>query len=65
LPVVKNTYDVLERQPNKICEDCRSRLRGAFRTKVYNPIEELQSDLDGWLKKYKETRPHSGKFLKK
>jgi hypothetical protein len=25
-------------------------------------IEELQTDLDGWLKEYNELRPHSGKY---
>ena len=25
-------------------------------------MEELQVDLDGWLKSYNETRPHSGKY---
>ena len=34
----------------------------AFRTKVYNSIEELQTDLDGWLKEYNESWPHSGKY---
>ncbi|MEN0059795.1 MAG: IS481 family transposase [Bdellovibrio sp.] len=33
----------------------------AFRKKVYKTIEELQLDLDGWLKEYNERRPHEGK----
>ena len=32
----------------------------AFRKKVYNTLEELQKDLDVWLKYYNEERPHSG-----
>lgn len=34
----------------------------AFRKKIYNTIEELQIDLDDWLQKYNELRPHSGKY---
>ena len=32
----------------------------AFRKKVYYNIEELQKDLDAWVKSYNEERPHSG-----
>lgn len=34
----------------------------AFRKKIYNTMEELQIDLDAWLYKYNELRPHSGKY---
>ena len=34
----------------------------AFRTKVYASLQELQDDLDVWLKEYNERRPHSGKY---
>lgn len=34
----------------------------AFRAKVYHSIEELQKDLDEWLRAYNEERPHSGKY---
>lgn len=34
----------------------------AFRKKIYNSIEELQADLDQWLKSYNEERPHSGRY---
>ena len=30
----------------------------AFRKKVYPSIEELQADLDAWLREYNESRPH-------
>lgn len=32
----------------------------AFRKKIYHSIEQLQQDVDEWLKKYNEYRPHSG-----
>ena len=32
----------------------------AFRKKIYHSLEELQTDVDEWLKKYNEYRPHSG-----
>ena len=31
-----------------------------FRKKIYHTIEELQTDVDEWLVKYNEYRPHSG-----
>jgi transposase InsO family protein len=34
----------------------------AFRKKVYRSIEELQIDVDEWIKQYNEERPHSGKY---
>ena len=34
----------------------------AFRKKVYHSIEELQKDVDEWIRKYNEYRPHSGKY---
>ena len=34
----------------------------AFRKKVYGSIEELQADLDEWVRQYNEERPHSGKY---
>ena len=32
--------------------------RIAFRKKVYRSIDELQADLDVWIREYNETRPH-------
>jgi transposase InsO family protein len=34
----------------------------AFRKKVYRTLEELQADVDIWVRQYNEERPHSGKY---
>ena len=34
----------------------------AFRKKIYRSIEELQKDVDEWIKEYNENRSHSGKY---
>ena len=34
----------------------------AFRKKIYKSVEELQADLDAWLVKYNQHRPHSGRY---
>ena len=54
-------------QTNGICERFQRTVLNefyqvAFRTKVYSSVEDLQADLDKWLKEYNETRPHSGKY---
>jgi transposase InsO family protein len=36
--------------------------RVAFRKKLYASIEELQNDLDLWIKNYNEERPHQGRW---
>jgi transposase InsO family protein len=36
--------------------------RVAFRRKIYASIEQLQADLDLWLKEYNEERPHQGRW---
>jgi transposase InsO family protein len=36
--------------------------RVAFRRKIYTTIEELQRDLNLWLKEYNEIRPHQGRW---
>lgn len=33
-----------------------------FRKKLYNRLEELQTDFDVWLRQYNEERTHSGKY---
>ncbi|NSM56588.1 transposase, partial [Wolbachia endosymbiont of Atemnus politus] len=33
-----------------------------FRKKTYNSLEDLQADVDQWLRSYNETRPCSGKY---
>ena len=36
--------------------------RVAFRKKIYATIEDLQADLDLWMRKFNEARPHQGKW---
>jgi len=36
--------------------------RVAFRKKIYRSIDELQVDLDAWIKTYNEQRPHQGRW---
>ena len=36
--------------------------RVAFRRKIYRGLEELQTDLDQWLKDYNEARSHQGRW---
>jgi hypothetical protein len=36
--------------------------RIAFRKKVYRSIDELQVDLDLWVREYNEARPHQGRW---
>jgi hypothetical protein len=52
-------------QTNGICERFHKTVlnelyRVAFRKKVYRSIDELQADLDSWIKEYNEVRPHQG-----
>lgn len=54
-------------QTNGICERFHKTVlnefyRIAFRKKIYNTIEELQSDLDEWMREYNSERTHSGKY---
>ena len=53
-------------QTNGICERFHKTILNefymiAFRKKVYGSIDELQVDLDEWLKDYNDNRVHSGK----
>ena len=36
--------------------------RIAFRKKIYATIEDLQADLDLWMREFNEVRPHQGKW---
>ena len=36
--------------------------RVAFRRKIYSGIEQLQADLDAWLREYNELWPHQGRW---
>ena len=54
-------------QTNGICERFHKTVlnefyRVTFRKKLYKTIEELQSDLDQWLKVYNEERIHQGRW---
>jgi transposase InsO family protein len=54
-------------QTNGICERFHKTAlnefyRVAFRKKVYRSIDELQPDLDAWIREYNETRPHQGRW---
>ena len=54
-------------QTNGICERFHKTVlnefyRVAFRKKVYRSIDELQADLDMWIREYNEQRPHQGRW---
>jgi transposase InsO family protein len=54
-------------QSNDICERFHKTVldefyRITFRKKLYNTLDELQADLDTWVKEYNEQRAHSGKY---
>lgn len=54
-------------QSNGICERFHRTIQDefyavAFRKKLYQSLEELQTDLDAWIKEYNEQRTHTGKY---
>lgn len=54
-------------QTNGICERFHRTMQEefyaiAFRKKLYNTLEELQSDIDQWINFYNIERPHSGRY---
>lgn len=54
-------------QTNGICERLHRTMQDefyatAFRKKIYNTLEELQTDLDLWLEEYNTQRTHTGKY---
>ena len=54
-------------QTNRICERFHRTMKHefydiAFRKKIYHSVEELQKEVEEWLVKYNQYRPHSGKF---
>lgn len=54
-------------QTNGICERFHRTMQEefystAFRKKLYDSLEQLQSDLDEWLQEYNHARPHSGRY---
>lgn len=53
-------------QTNGICERFHQTIQNefyasAFRRKLYTTLEQLQHDVDEWVKEYNENRTHSGK----
>ncbi len=53
-------------QTNGICERFHRTMKNefydiVFRKKIYRSLDELQVDVDHWISKYNEQRPHSGK----
>jgi hypothetical protein len=54
-------------QTNGICERLHRTMQEefyavAFRKKLYSTLEEMQLDLDEWMKYYNEDRAHSGRY---
>jgi transposase InsO family protein len=54
-------------QTNGICERFNKTIKNefydiVFRKKIYRSLNELQTDLDEWIRKYNKFRPHSGKY---
>ncbi len=39
-----------------------SSTRLLFANKVYQTLDDLQTDVDEWMRYYNEERPHSGKY---
>lgn len=54
-------------QTNGICERFHRTMKDefysiAFRKRIYQTLEQLQTDADDWIREYNEVRPHSGKY---
>jgi len=54
-------------QSNGICERLHRTIQEefyavAFRKKLYESLDQLQSDLDEWMEYYNNERPHSGRY---
>ena len=53
------TNGICERFHKTIQDECYSLL---FRKKLYRSLDELQTDVDEWIRGYNERRPHSGRY---
>ena len=54
-------------QTNGICERLHRTMQEefyatTFRKKIYDTLEELQSDLESWLEEYTNERTHTGEY---
>jgi transposase InsO family protein len=54
-------------QTNGICERFHKTIldefyRVAFRKRIYQTIDQLQTDLDAWIQDYNKARPHQGRW---
>lgn len=54
-------------QSNGICERFHRTIQEefyaiTFRKKIYSTLDDLQNDLDEWIKYYNHERPHSGRY---
>lgn len=53
------TNGICERFHRTMQDECYSLL---FRKKLYQSVDELQVDVDEWIRKYNAERPHSGRY---
>ena len=54
-----NTNGIAERFHKTVLNEF---YRVAFRKRIYASIEELQGDLDVWMREYNEARSHQGRW---
>ena len=58
-PRASQTNGIVERFHKTMLDEF---YRIAFRKKIYTSIEDLQADLDLWMREFNEARPHQGKW---
>ena len=51
----------MEATPHCTTEQSNQEQAGAFRRKLYTSAQQLQDDVDEWVRLYNQERPHSGK----
>ena len=67
MPIDHTKTKVKSPQTNGICERFHKTVlqefyQVTFRKKLYTTLDELQADLDTWLRFYNEQRTHQGKM---